>query len=413
MKVTVSAAIVTASLFSSAIASEQSKTWLASDAAHEFVEDTIVLGMLAGPYGTGCSDKQQLLDYFQRARNAGVTGHEMTLSAAGMTFNDLITQHHHNQSAMAEEPENFLVVNQTRDIEAAHLQGKAAIIWNSQTTTILDGDLRRMALVADMGIKSMIPAYIDIFRTGSGSLTAFNGREIGLTPYGEDVIDEMVRYGILLDLSHTGRQTAMDAMAYMEETYPGVPFVYTHSIPAGLYKEEPNATLRGCYRNITDQEAIRDASSGGYVSPTFTEWIMDGLWPDDISPAQAADMIDHYVNLLGADHGGIATDDMFDEALILPFVDANPDIYDNDGYMLDGFNKGATGSGEMAKLIPAITNELWARGYTNEDLVKIYGANKMWVWAQVWEGDPQSRFAADYSERERLRDDLRKRFYAR
>lgn len=413
MKITVSAAIVTASLFSSAIASEQSKTWPASDAAHEFVKDTIVLGMLASPYGTGWSAKQQLLDYFQRARDAGVTGHEMTLSAAGMTFDDLITQHHHHQSAMAEEPDSFLIVNQTRDIEAAHLQGKTAIIWNSQTATILDGDLRRMALLADMGIKSIILAYNDIFRTGSGSLVAFNGREIGLTPFGEGVIDEVVRYGILLDLSHTGRQTAMDAMAYMEETYPGVPLVYTHSIPAGLYKEEPNATLRGCYRNITDEEAIRAASAGGYVSPTFTEWMLDGLWPEDISPVQAADMIDYYVKLVGVDHVGIATDDMFDEALILSFVDANPDIYDDDAYMLDAFNKGATGPGEVAKIIAAVTDELWARGYTNEDLGKIDGANKMRVWAQVWEGVPQSRFAADYPERERLRDDLRERFYTR
>lgn len=394
-------------------ASEQAKTWDASDEAKDFVKETIVLGMLASPYGTGWTENQQLHDYFQRARNAGITGHEMTLTAAGMTFNDLITQHSHFRSAMAEQPENYLIVNETRDIEAAHLQGKTAVIWNSQTATILDGDLRRMAMLKDMGIKSMILAYNDTFRTGSGSLAEFNGRVVGLTPYGEDVIDELVRYGILLDLSHTGNQTANDAMDYMETTYPGVPFVYTHSIPAGLYKDEPDATPRGCYRNITDEEALRAAASGGYVSPTFTEWMMDGIWPEDISPAQAADMIDYYVELVGVDHVGIATDDMFDETAILSFVEANPDVYADDGYMLNAFEKGATGSGEMAKILAAITDELWARGYTNEDLAKIYGANKMRVWAQVWEGVPQEEFTENYPERVRLREDLQKRFYAR
>ncbi|WP_216824969.1 membrane dipeptidase [Roseovarius sp. EL26] len=145
----------------------------------------------------------------------------------------------------------------------------------------------------------------------------------------QDVIDELVRYGILLDLSHTGKQTAMDAMDYMDENHPGIPYVYTHSIPAGFYANDPEATPRGCYPNITDEEALRAANSSGYVSSSFTECMRDGIWSEDISPQQAADMIDYYVKLVGVDHVGIATDDMFVETLINTFVEANPDIYDD------------------------------------------------------------------------------------
>jgi membrane dipeptidase len=413
MRSTVAAVVLGAVLTSSAMASEESKTWPASEKAKQFVKDTIVIGMLASPYGAGWTENKQLHDYFERARASGITGHEFTVTAADHNFDDFLFQHYKFRSAMAEQPEDFLIVHNTRDIEAAHIEGKTAVIWNTQTATILEDDLSRMALLKDLGISSMILAYNDIFRTGSGQLAAYNGRDIGLTPWGESVIDEMVKYGILLDLSHTGSRTANDAMDYMEKNHPGVPFVYTHSVPAGLYKNELDATPRGCYRAIPDDEAIRAAKSGGYVAPTFTEWMMDGIWPDDISPKQAADMIDYYVKLVGVDHVGIATDDMFSTALVADFAEKNADMYNDGGYMLSAFRKGATGNGELAKILAAITDDLWARGYTNEDLAKIYGGNKMRVYAQVWEGKSSTQFGEDYPERLKLREELRNRFMSR
>ncbi len=407
------AAVAVGMNFSIAFASEESKTWDASPEAKQFVQDTIVIGMLASPYGTGWTEYSQLHEYFERARDNGITGHKMTLAAADMTFETLLEQHYHFRADMAEQPDKYIVVNQTRDIEAAHIQGKTAVIWNSQTATVLNGDLKKMALLKDMGVKSIILAYNDVFRTGSGQLSAYNGLDIGLTPWGKSVIDEMVRFGILLDLSHTGSKTANDAMDYMDEIYPGVPYVYTHSVPAGLYSSEPEATLRGCYRAIPDDEAMRAAGSGGYVSPTFTEWMMDGIWPEDISPKQAADMIDYYVQLVGVDHVGIATDDMFSTQLVVDFATANAAMYDDGGYMIDAFNKGATGNGELAKILAAITDDLWARGYSNEDLAKIYGGNKMRVYAQVWEGKQPEQFLIEYPERLRLREELRNGFYSR
>jgi membrane dipeptidase len=71
-------------------ASVESKTWEASEGAKQFVKDTIVIGMLASPYGTGWTDYKQLQDYFALARQNGITGHEMTLTAASMNFDDLL-----------------------------------------------------------------------------------------------------------------------------------------------------------------------------------------------------------------------------------------------------------------------------------------------------------------------------------
>ena len=73
----------------------------------------------------------------------------------------------------------------------------------------------------------------------------------------------------------------------------------------------------------------------------------------------------------------------------------------------------AVGNGELAKILAAITDDLWARGYSNEDLAKIYGGNKMRVYAQVWEGVSAKQFAKDYEKRITLRRELREQFMTR
>ena len=91
----------------------------------------------------------------------------------------------------------------------------------------------------------------------------------------------------------------------------------------------------------------------------------------------------------------------------------NAAAYDDDGYMINAFNKGATDAGMLARILPAITDELWQRGYSNEDLAKIYGGNKMRVYQQVWEGIPPEQHLEDLEERIQLRNDLRERFISR
>jgi len=396
-----------------AMASMESKTWPASDKAKQFVEDTVVIGFFASPFGTGWTKSEHLHDYTERSREAGITGHDMTLGAGSYTWDQYLNELQIYREAMAETPDKYIFVRSVRDIEAAHIQGKTAVIWNTQTSTIIDGDLKKVALLKELGIASMILSYNDLFRAGSGSLAEYNGVEVGVTDWGLAIVDEMVKHRILVDLSHMGPKTTNGIMDYMDKNYPGIPYIYSHSLPAGLYKDEPKATPKGCYRNISDEEALRAAKSGGFVSPTFTEWMMDGIWPDDITPEQAADMIDYYVKLVGVDHVGIASDDMFTTEPTMNFVNANPNLYNDGGYMVDAFKAGADGCGELAKILPAITDELWKRGYTNEDLAKIYGGNKMRVYQQVWEAVSPVQFEADMKDRVELRNELRQRYMSR
>ena len=236
------------------LADEDGKTWPASDKAKRFVADTVVIGFFASPYGAGWTENQTLHDYLQRSRDAGITGHDATLAAAGHTWDQYLNELSIWRNVMAETPGKYIFVRSIRDIEAAHIQGKTAIIWNTQTATILDGDLKKVALLKELGISSMILSYNDLFRTGSGSLAEFNGNTTGLTAWGKAVLHEMVKHGIMVGLSHMGPIMTNQIMDFMDENYPGVPYSFTHSLPIGLYKNEPAATPRGCYRNITDEE---------------------------------------------------------------------------------------------------------------------------------------------------------------
>lgn len=362
----------------------ESKEWPASPEAIEFVRQSMVLDFFASPFGTGWTEPAELLDYLARARSAGITGHSMTIAQADDNWETFLKSHHQFRTTLLEQQEHMTFVHSVRDIEFAHANGTTAVIWNSQSSTILSGDLKRVAAVRELGIATMQLVYNGRFRAGVGCIEAMNSPDTGLTDWGRAIIDEMVRHGIVLDLSHASQKTTKDAMAHMTQRHRDVPVVYTHSIPAGLYENEPNATANGCYRNISDQQAIQAAASGGVVSPTFTEWMMDGVWPDDITPLQCAQMIDYYAKLVGVDHVGIATDDMMRLDLVLAFTKANPSLYNDGGYMVDAFDRGAAGCGELSKIAAAITDELWKMGYSNEDIQKFYGGNYLRVWDQVW-----------------------------
>ncbi|MBW1864410.1 MAG: membrane dipeptidase, partial [Deltaproteobacteria bacterium] len=212
-------------LTSVSLASEESKTWPASDKAKQFVKDTVVIGFFASPYGAGWTKPEHLHDYTQRARDAGITGHAMTLAAASYNWDQYLNELQNYRNTMAQTPGKYIFVRSTRDIEAAHIQGKTAVIWNTQTSTILDGDLKKVALLKELGIATMILAYNDLFRAGSGSLAEYNGSTVGVTPWGLSIINEIVKHGIVVDLSHMGPKTTNGIMDHMDKNYPGVPYI--------------------------------------------------------------------------------------------------------------------------------------------------------------------------------------------
>jgi len=378
----------------------------ASAKAQQFVKDNIAVDFYASPHKTGWDNNVEVANYIDLAASRGINGSSVTIGAPHTpTWDKFVAEHKVWTDAVNSAKVPVLIVKTPEDYKKAHENGEYAVQWNSQTTMMLEGDASRVKDVAALGIKTMQLTYNETELTGAGVISMVNGDASGLTKFGEEVIDEMVKYGITVDLSHTSYQTTMDIMNYMEKNHSGVPPIFSHSPLASTYGCEPHETvaetekrmakngwkkgddnhrLSGCYRLISDEQVKKVVSLGGMVSVTATEWMMDGIWPDDLTPKHFAEMIDGAVKVAGIDHVGIGTDDLMTTAKVVPFVIANADKYADNGYMVDAFAKGADGCGELSKHLAATTDELWKLGYSNEDLKKLFGGNLMRVYKQTW-----------------------------
>lgn len=402
------AVAVTVSFIGTASASIETKDWhnTASPKAQQFMQDNMAIDFYASPFGTGWSDNREVTNYIDLAHSRGISGATITLtSPATPTWAKYKTELAKWTEAVQESNAKIRFVRSPEDFELAQKNGEYAVMWNAQTTLMLEGDASRVKELADDGIRVMQLVYNGVEATGVGGLSALAGDKSGLTEYGKEVIDEMVKHGITVDMSHHGYQTTKDITDYMKEKHSGVPAVYSHSPLASTYGCEPHETLTetekrmaekgykkgdpfhrlaACYRLISDEQALTVKEMGGMVSITATEWMMDGVWPEDITPKQFAEMIDGAVKVLGVDHVGIGTDDMMTVSRVADFAIENSHMYTDNGYMVDAFKRGATGCAEMSKHLAPVIDELWKMGYSDEDIRKIMGENLVRVYKKSW-----------------------------
>ena len=164
----------------------------------------------------------------------------------------------------------------------------------------------------------------------------------GLSPFGIEVVAEMNRLGMLIDVSHISDEAFYDVLKYSTQ-----PVVATHSCCRAL---------AGHPRNMTDDMIRALAAKGGVIQINFYPLFLDDTFPEAEmftaprpSYKRIADHIDHVVDLVGIDHVGLGSD--FDG------IDVTPEGLEN------------------ASMMPLLFEELRSRGYSEEDLEKIASRN--------------------------------------
>ncbi len=264
----------------------------------------------------------------------------------------------------ARYPDDFLLALTAADIERARREGKIAALIGIEGGHAIEDNLRILRATYDLGVRYMTLTHSNTnnWADSSGDIDDPSVRHHGgLTKFGREVIHEMNRLGMMIDVSHVSDDTFWDVLETSE-----APVIASHS---------SCRALTGIARNMTDKMIVAMAKKGGVIhinfgceflseesaaaSPYFNP-AMKGRDPKSVPRATLADVvahIDHAVKLAGVDAVGIGSD-------------------------YDGVSCVPTGLDDVSQF-PNLTRALLEQGYSADDIRKIYGGNTLRVMRQV------------------------------
>lgn len=259
-------------------------------------------------------------------------------------------------------PDTLLHVRKSDDIVSAYQQQKLGVIFGLQDGTCLESNLPLLTILKELGLRVLGLTYNERNALGDGCMEP---NDQGLTHFGGQVVRDLHRLGIVLDLSHTSYRTSMDAMEIAEK-----PPIFSHSNPYAL---TPSS------RCIKDDQIKRVAELGGTVgisvySPmTYNE---AGVRPNI---GDLLDRIDYVVNLTSVDNVAIGTDIFEGKNPILWRATTKrryPDMVGDFDY-----NTLNTAGFENHLEVDNLIDGLRKRGYSDADVGKIMGGNLLRVYS--------------------------------
>lgn len=175
------------------------------------------------------------------------------------------------------------------DIRRAKQEGKVGILLGWQNTAGIEDRIDTLALFKDLGIGVVQLTYNTQNLVGSG---CWEGTDGGLSGFGREVVMEMNRLGMLVDLSHVGPNTSRDAVLVSQR-----PCTYSHVAPRGLF-DHP--------RNKTDAELRFVVERGGFVGlATYPPFLSTGA---ETTLEDCVALFEYMLNVCGESNVGIGTD---------------------------------------------------------------------------------------------------------
>ncbi len=294
------------------------------------------------------------------------------------------------EALTARHPDRFAILRSPRAVDSLREGGRVLLPLGMENAAPLGDDLAQLQVFFDRGIRYITLAHSAANRVADSSYAA-ERRWNGLSPFGRQVVAEMNRLGIMVDVSHVSDAAAAQAIALST-----VPVIASHSafrhftpgfernisdtlakaiadrggivqIPFGTAFVDPRAAadLQMYFREIGafDARNLERQAAGEPLEDRaafVTAW--DAAHPTPQTPLESVLVqIDHGVQLLGIDHVGIGSD--FDGV---------------GGALADGLRDVSD--------FPNLVAGLQARGYDDTDIRKILGANLLRVWTEIEAG---------------------------
>jgi membrane dipeptidase len=283
-------------------------------------------------------------------------------------------------------PETWQLANSAADIRRLAAEGKLAALTGLEGGYAIDEKIENVERYYRMGVRYMSPAW-SVSTSWAGSSGDEIGRTRGLNDFGKQVIREMNRLGMMVDVSHVSDPTFWDIINTSTK-----PVIATHS---GC------RAIANVPRNLTDDMIRALAKTGGVINVIFYPEHLEPGWSEKkqkvdadiasevqhasaeekgdaahkklardrvrreefakrlppVKVSRLVDHIDHVVQLVGIDHVGIGSD-------------------------FDGVQSTLSDLADVSEL-PNLTRELLQRGYSESDIDKILGGNMLRVMEEV------------------------------
>jgi len=302
-------------------------------------------------------------EVFQNMRRGGLTAVNCTVSVLE-NFRETIKNIIWWQKAFERHRDLIMPVRRVTDIDAAKKSNRTGIIFGFQNTSAIEEDLDLLSIFHALGVRVIQLTYMEANLVGQGCLERVDA---GLTSFGLEVVAEMNRLGILIDLSHVGYRTTMDAIEASSR-----PVAFTHANPRSLC-DHP--------RNKPDDAIKALVKNGGVIGATiFPPFLPSG---GDSTISDFIDVIDYLTDMVGIDHVAVGTD----------YTEGQPrEFFD---WLLIGRSKKGPAMAleypiqlpaglESSAEFPRLTDALLQRGYAESDVRKIVGENLVRLFRDVW-----------------------------
>jgi membrane dipeptidase len=268
-------------------------------------------------------------------------------------------------------PQDLLKVYTAADILRAKAEGRIGVIYGFQNAAMVGSRPERVDLFSDLGVRVIQLTYNPANPLGDGSMAPENR---GLTALGHAVVERLNANRLIVDLSHSGERTCLDAARSSKQ-----PISINHT---GC------RALNDVPRNKTDEELRLVSANGGFVGIYFMPFLTAS------GHATAEDVvahIDHAVNVCGEDHVGIGTDGS---------VTSIDDLEAYKSHLAKEIAArraaGISAAGERPDTFPFVVDlrgvnqfrelagRLQKRGYTTGRIEKILGRNFLRFANDVW-----------------------------
>ena len=366
----------------------------APEAARRLAQDAVIVDthidapseLIAEWHDLGVATPKREFDY-PRAREGGLDVAFMSIYTSadeddeGKAWQIANTQIDAVEAMIGRHPDKFALLRSPRDLERLQRGGKVLLALGMENGAPIGDDLSQLAMFHARGVRYITLAHGRNNRI-SDSATDTAPRWGGLSPFGQQVVKEMNRVGIMVDVSHLSEDAIRQAVQLSS-----TPVIASHS---ALRHFTP-----GFQRNLSDENVKAIAARGGVVqvpfgsifidaeaARTYSDFLVEreafrlaklaavaagkpvqGTEPEfpKVKPTAMSavlDNLDRLVQLAGVDHAGIGSD-------------------------FDGVNGELVAELRSVADYPQLVAGLQQRGYKDDDIRKILGGNLLRVWGEV------------------------------